>query len=172
MLDRIDALGDEYGLIVANVFHAGDGNLHPLVCYDGAVEGEAERAEELSGRILDVCLEAGGSITGEHGVGVDKKRHMPKMFGEADLDAFQRLRCAFDPAGLANPGKVMPTPRAVRRGAGRVPAAPARGGRPGGAVLMTVDEAARRDPRARPRAAARRRHEARRWNPSGGRGRL
>jgi glycolate oxidase len=111
VLERIDELGREYGLIVANVFHAGDGNLHPLVCFDGAVDGEAARAEELSGRILEVCLEAGGSITGEHGVGVDKKRHMPKMFGEADLDAFQRLRCAFDPAGLANPGKVMPTPR-------------------------------------------------------------
>jgi glycolate oxidase len=111
VLDRIEALSNEYGLIVANVFHAGDGNLHPLVCYDGAVEGEAERAEELSGLILEACLDAGGSITGEHGVGVDKKRHMPKMFGEADLDAFQRLRCAFDPAGLANPGKVMPTPR-------------------------------------------------------------
>ena len=75
------------------------------------VEGEAERAEELSGRILDACVDAGGSITGEHGVGVDKKKHMPKMFAEPDLDAFQRLRCAFDPAGLANPGKVMPTPR-------------------------------------------------------------
>jgi glycolate oxidase len=111
VLDRIDELATEYGLIVANVFHAGDGNLHPLVCFDGAVEGQAARAEELSGRILDVCLEAGGSITGEHGVGVDKKKHMPKMFDEADLDAFQRLRCAFDPAGLANPGKVMPTPR-------------------------------------------------------------
>jgi glycolate oxidase len=111
VLERIDALGEEYGLVVANVFHAGDGNLHPLVCFDGAVEGQAARAEELSGRILDVCLEAGGSITGEHGVGVDKKKHMPKMFGDADLDAFQRLRCAFDPAGLANPGKVMPTPR-------------------------------------------------------------
>ena len=111
VLERIDGLAEEYGLIVANVFHAGDGNLHPLVCYDGAVAGEAERAEELSGRILDACLQAGGSITGEHGVGVDKKKHMPKMFAEADLDCFQRLRCAFDPAGLANPGKVMPTPR-------------------------------------------------------------
>jgi glycolate oxidase len=111
VLERIDALAQEYGLIVANVFHAGDGNLHPLVCFDAAVEGQAERAEELSGLILDACLEAGGSITGEHGVGVDKKRHMPKMFAEPDLDAFQRLRCAFDPAGLANPGKVMPTPR-------------------------------------------------------------
>ena len=111
VLDRIEGLSREYGLAVANVFHAGDGNLHPLVCYDGAVPGEVERAEELSGRILDVCLEAGGSITGEHGVGVDKKKHMKKMFAEPDLDAFQRLRCAFDPAGLANPGKVMPTPR-------------------------------------------------------------
>ena len=111
VLEAIDGLAEEYGMIVANVFHAGDGNLHPLVCFDGRNEGEAERAEELSGRILDACLEAGGSITGEHGVGVDKKKHMPKMFGEADLDAFQRLRCACDPAGLANPGKVMPTPR-------------------------------------------------------------
>jgi glycolate oxidase len=111
VLERIEDLGREYGLIVANVFHAGDGNLHPLVCFDAAVEGQAEAAEELSGRILEACVEAGGSITGEHGVGVDKKRHMPKMFGEADLDCFQRLRCSFDPAGLANPTKVMPTPR-------------------------------------------------------------
>jgi glycolate oxidase len=111
VLDRIAALGEEYGLLVANVFHAGDGNLHPLVCFDAAIEGQAAQAEELSGKILEACLEAGGSITGEHGVGVDKKKHMPKMFGEPDLDCFQRLRCAFDPAGLANPGKVMPTPR-------------------------------------------------------------
>ncbi|HEX6025394.1 MAG TPA: FAD-linked oxidase C-terminal domain-containing protein, partial [Solirubrobacter sp.] len=111
VLERIEELAREYDMIVANVFHAGDGNLHPLVCYDGRVEGEAARAEELSGRIIDACLEAGGSITGEHGVGVDKKKHMPKMFDEPDLDAFQRLRCSFDPAGLANPGKLMPTPR-------------------------------------------------------------
>jgi glycolate oxidase len=111
VLDAIEGLASEYGMIVANVFHAGDGNLHPLVCFDGRIDGEAARAEELSGRILDACLQAGGSITGEHGVGVDKKRYMAKMFSEADLDAFQRLRCAFDPAGLANPGKVMPTPR-------------------------------------------------------------
>jgi len=111
VLERLDQLSEQYGMRVANVFHAGDGNLHPLVCYDGRVEGEAERAEELSGLILDACLDAGGSITGEHGVGVDKKKHMPKMFDEPDLAAFQHLRCAFDPAGLANPGKVMPTPR-------------------------------------------------------------
>jgi glycolate oxidase len=111
VLDRIDELARDYGLKVANVFHAGDGNLHPLVCYDGNAPGEAERAEELAGEIVLACVKAGGSITGEHGVGVDKKRYMPKMFGEPDLDAFQKLRCAFDPAGLANPGKVMPTPR-------------------------------------------------------------
>jgi len=96
---------------VANVFHAGDGNLHPLVCYDAAKPGEAERAEELAGLIVQACVDAGGSITGEHGVGVDKKRYMPSMFDEPDLATFQRLRCAFDPDGRANPGKVMPTPR-------------------------------------------------------------
>jgi glycolate oxidase len=111
VLAEIEALATAYGLTVANVFHAGDGNLHPLVCYDAGTEGQAARAEELAGRILDVCLAAGGSITGEHGIGVDKRRHMAKMFGEGDLAAFQALRCAFDPAGLANPGKVMPTPR-------------------------------------------------------------
>ena len=111
VLRQIDALADEYRLRVANVFHAGDGNLHPLVCYDSAVEGEPARAEELAGLIIKACVDAGGSITGEHGVGVDKKAYMPSMFGEPDLDAFQRLRCAFDPLGLANPGKVMPTPR-------------------------------------------------------------
>ena len=111
VLRRIEDLGREYGLRVANVFHAGDGNLHPLVLFDAAVPGEAERAEELAGRIVEVCVEEGGSLTGEHGIGVDKKRYMPKMFSEADLATFQRLRCAFDPDGRVNPGKVMPTPR-------------------------------------------------------------
>jgi glycolate oxidase len=111
VLRQIDAMSQEYGLKVANVFHAGDGNLHPLVCYDAAREGEAERAEELAGLIIKACVDAEGSITGEHGVGLDKKGYMPSMFSEADLDTFQRLRCAFDPAGLANPGKLMPTPR-------------------------------------------------------------
>jgi glycolate oxidase len=111
VLRTIDELAADYGLQVANVFHAGDGNLHPLVCYDAAREGEPERAEELAGKIVKACVDAGGSITGEHGVGVDKKRYMPTMFSDADLEAFHRLRCAFDPHGLANPGKVMPTPR-------------------------------------------------------------
>jgi glycolate oxidase len=111
VLRRIDELAGEYELQVANVFHAGDGNLHPLVCFDAARAGEAERAEELAGLIIHTCVDAGGSITGEHGVGIDKKAYMPAMFSEPDLDAFHRLRCAFDPPGLANPGKVMPTPR-------------------------------------------------------------
>ena len=111
VLRRIDALSDEFGLRVANVFHAGDGNLHPLVCYDASKEGEPERAQELAALILQACVDTGGSITGEHGVGIDKKQHMSKMFSETDLSAFQRLRCAFDPLQLANPGKVMPTPR-------------------------------------------------------------
>jgi glycolate oxidase len=111
VLREIERLAAEYDLRVANVFHAGDGNLHPLVCYDHTREGEAKRAEELSGQIVKACVDAGGSITGEHGVGVDKKAYMPSMFSEPDLEAFQRLRCAFDPHGLANPGKVMPTPR-------------------------------------------------------------
>jgi glycolate oxidase len=111
VLARIDLLAGEHGLRVANVFHAGDGNLHPLVCYDATVDGETERAAELAKAILQVCVDAGGSITGEHGVGLDKRHAMPMMFDDADLGAFQRLRCAFDPAQLANPGKVMPTPR-------------------------------------------------------------
>ena len=111
VLRQIDALSEEYQLQVANVFHAGDGNLHPLVCYDAARPGEPERAEELAGLIVKACVDAEGSITGEHGVGLDKKAYMPSMFSDSDLEAFQRLRCAFDPAGLANPGKLMPTPR-------------------------------------------------------------
>jgi glycolate oxidase len=110
VLRRIAALGEDYGLRVGNVFHAGDGNLHPLVLYD-AEQGEAERAKELAEAILIACLDAGGSLTGEHGVGVDKACAMPQMFSERDLDAFRRLRRAFDPDGLANPGKVLPTPR-------------------------------------------------------------
>jgi glycolate oxidase len=111
VLDRISELSAETGIRVANVFHAGDGNLHPLVLFDDTRPGEQEAAEKLSGLILDLCIEHGGSITGEHGVGVDKSRYMPKMFGADDLDTMQLLRCAFDPAGICNPGKVFPTPR-------------------------------------------------------------
>jgi glycolate oxidase len=111
VLRRIDELSREHDLRVGNVFHAGDGNLHPLVLYDSAAVGEAERAELLAGKILEACVEAGGSITGEHGVGTDKACAMPLMFGESDLEAMRRLRSAFDPNELANPGKVFPTPR-------------------------------------------------------------
>jgi glycolate oxidase len=111
VLHRIGEVAHEHGVRVANVFHAGDGNLHPLVLFDDAVPGEAGRAEEVSGAIIDLCIEYGGSITGEHGVGMDKAKYMPRMFTDDDLAAMHLLRCAFDPAGLANPGKVFPTPR-------------------------------------------------------------
>ncbi|MDA8391705.1 MAG: FAD-binding protein [Actinomycetota bacterium] len=111
VLERIAALAAEEGLRVANVFHAGDGNLHPLVLYDPAVEGQHGKADRLATRIVEICVQEGGSITGEHGVGVDKACSMPKMFTPDDLAAMRRVRDAFDPAGIANPGKVFPTPR-------------------------------------------------------------
>src|SRR5919202_380598 len=111
VLKRISELGEQYGMRVANVFHAGDGNLHPLVLYDNDNPGEAEKAEELAGEIVFACLDHGGSLTGEHGIGVDKRKYMPKMFTAEDMATMQLLRCAFDPHGLCNPGKVFPTPR-------------------------------------------------------------
>jgi glycolate oxidase len=111
VLARIAELSAQAGIRVANVFHAGDGNLHPLVLYDDASPEETAAAEVLSGAILDACLEQGGSITGEHGIGVDKSRYMPRMFSADDLDTMQLVRCAFDPASLCNPGKIFPTPR-------------------------------------------------------------
>ncbi|MGI5190832.1 FAD-linked oxidase C-terminal domain-containing protein [Promicromonospora sp. CA-289599] len=111
VLREIAALCEAADVRVANVFHAGDGNLHPLVLFDGSVEGAVERAEAVAGGILDLCLEHGGSITGEHGVGADKAGHMPRMFTAEDLDTMQAVRCAFDPDNIANPGKVFPTPR-------------------------------------------------------------
>jgi glycolate oxidase len=111
VLSAISDLSSTSGVRVANVFHAGDGNLHPLVLFDESVEGQAEAAEEVSGAILDLCIEHGGSITGEHGVGMDKAKYMPRMYDEDDLDTMQLVRCAFDPDGIANPGKVFPTPR-------------------------------------------------------------
>jgi glycolate oxidase len=111
VLRRIRALEARSGLRIGNVFHAGDGNLHPLICYDESVPGQAAHAEKVASEILSYCVEAGGSITGEHGVGADKKAYMAVMFNDADLDAMQLVRCAFDPTGICNPGKVFPTPR-------------------------------------------------------------
>jgi glycolate oxidase len=111
LMGEIERLSTATGLRVANVFHAGDGNLHPLVLYDQRIAGQAAAAEELSQRILELCIEEGGSITGEHGVGEEKKHMMAKMFAEPDLDTMQRVRCAFDPFHLSNPTKVFPRPR-------------------------------------------------------------
>jgi glycolate dehydrogenase FAD-linked subunit len=110
VLLQIERLSASHGLRVGNVFHAGDGNLHPLVLYD-ADAGETDAARELAEAILDACLDAGGSLTGEHGVGMDKACSMPRMFSERDLQTFARVRRTFDPAGICNPGKVIPTPR-------------------------------------------------------------
>jgi len=111
VLESISALSARYGLRVANVFHAGDGNLHPLVLYDNAEPGAGERALELAGLILESCITAGGSITGEHGVGSDKACYMPKMFSPGSIAVMGRVRDAFDPGDLCNPGKALPTPR-------------------------------------------------------------
>ncbi|MBO0663927.1 FAD-binding protein [Jiella sp. MQZ9-1] len=108
VLAGMKALSDKYGLRVANVFHAGDGNLHPLILYDANNEGELRRAEEFGNDILRLCVEVGGVLTGEHGVGVEKRDLMPEMFGEDDLKHQQRVKCAFDDKHLLNPGKVFP----------------------------------------------------------------
>src|SRR5256714_535345 len=109
VLTRISELSDEHGLRVANVFHAGDGNLHPLILYDANQPGEIERAEAFGADILRACVEFGGVLTGEHGVGIEKRDLMGEMFSEIDLNQQQRLKCAFDAQGLLNPGKVFPT---------------------------------------------------------------
>ncbi|MEI9930078.1 MAG: FAD-linked oxidase C-terminal domain-containing protein [Rhizomicrobium sp.] len=109
VLARMSAMAEEYGLGFCNVFHAGDGNLHPLITFDVMKEGELAKAEQFGADILKLCVEVGGVLTGEHGVGVEKRDLMPEMFTEADLAQQQRLKCAFDGAGLLNPGKVFPT---------------------------------------------------------------
>jgi glycolate oxidase len=109
VLHRMREMSVKYGLRVANVFHAGDGNLHPLILYDANKPGELERTEEFGAEILRLCVAVGGVLTGEHGVGVEKRDLMPAMFSEADLNQQQRLKCAFDAQGLLNPGKVFPT---------------------------------------------------------------
>jgi glycolate oxidase len=108
VLSRIRALSGQHGLGVINVFHAGDGNLHPLILYDANRPGELERAEAFGEDILRLCVEVGGVLTGEHGVGVEKRDLMPIMFSEADLNQQKRVKCALDPGLLLNPGKMIP----------------------------------------------------------------
>jgi glycolate oxidase len=108
VLAAMKTMSEKYGLRVANVFHAGDGNLHPLILYDANKPGELERAEDFGAEILKLCVAVGGVLTGEHGVGVEKRDLMPAMFSETDLNAQQRVKCAFDAKGLLNPGKVFP----------------------------------------------------------------
>lgn len=108
VLARMRELSEHYNLRAANVFHAGDGNLHPLILYDANIPGELERAEHFGADILRLCVEVGGVLTGEHGVGVEKRDLMGEMFSQADLDQQQRVKCAFDDRGLLNPGKVFP----------------------------------------------------------------
>ena len=108
VLKRMKEMSAKYGLRVANVFHAGDGNLHPLILYDANVPGELERTEKFGAEILKLCVEVGGVLSGEHGIGVEKRDLMPVMFSEIDLNQQQRVKCAFDAKGLLNPGKVFP----------------------------------------------------------------
>jgi glycolate oxidase len=107
-LRRIHQMAGDSGIRCANVFHAGDGNLHPLILFDGREAGALARAEELAGRILEMCVEMGGSITGEHGVGMEKRNYLPLMFNADEMDCLKRVRAAFDPLGIANPGKMFP----------------------------------------------------------------
>ncbi len=111
VLKEIEALSEKYGYAIANVFHAGDGNLHPLILYDNSIPGALHQVEELGGEILKLCVRVGGSISGEHGIGSDKKCFMPDMFNETDLETMQWVRQVFNPKSLANPGKIFPTPR-------------------------------------------------------------
>ncbi|WP_018954548.1 FAD-linked oxidase C-terminal domain-containing protein [Thioalkalivibrio sulfidiphilus] len=109
ILRRIGEMSGEFGLRVANVFHAGDGNLHPLILYDADTPGQLERAEDFGGRILELCVEYGGTVTGEHGVGIEKLNQMCTQFTPDELTQFHAVKAAFDPRGLLNPGKAVPT---------------------------------------------------------------
>lgn len=117
VLREIAALGEKHGYNVANVFHAGDGNLHPLILYDNGVPGELEKVEELGGEILKLCVQVGGSLSGEHGIGAEKRCYMPEMFTDADMETMQWVKRAFDPQGIANPTKIFPTPKTCGEGA-------------------------------------------------------
>jgi glycolate oxidase len=116
LLETIRAIGDREDLKIANVFHAGDGNLHPILLYDARIPGSVDRVLRAGESILRACVAAGGSITGEHGIGLEKKEFLPLLFGEGELDLMLMVRELFDPAGLLNPGKIFPTHRACGEG--------------------------------------------------------
>jgi glycolate oxidase len=123
VLKRIEELSARYGLRCANVFHAGDGNLHPLILYDANMPGELEKTERFAADILELCIAVGGTITGEHGVGIEKINQMCVQFGAAELAQFHAIKAAFDPEGLLNPGKAIPLlARCAEYGAMRVKA--------------------------------------------------
>ncbi|HSP01515.1 MAG TPA: FAD-linked oxidase C-terminal domain-containing protein, partial [Thioalkalivibrio sp.] len=109
VLLEMERMSEKFDLRVANVFHAGDGNLHPLILFDANIEGQLEKAEELGGKILELCVEVGGTITGEHGVGVEKLNQMCVQFSAEELTQFHAIKEAFDPEGLLHPGKAVPT---------------------------------------------------------------
>jgi glycolate oxidase len=124
MMRRISDISTQFGLRIANVFHAGDGNLHPNILFDMRTPGELDRVVEAGGAILRACIELGGSITGEHGIGIEKKAYIGLLFGEADLEAMARIRRVFDPDGRFNPAKLFPTPIScgeVRRQPAQIP---------------------------------------------------
>ena len=109
VLRRINELSEEYGLPVANVFHAGDGNLHPLILFDANIPGQLEATEEMGGKILELCVQMGGTVTGEHGVGIEKLNQMCVQFSKPELEQFFRIKHSWDPLGILNPGKGIPT---------------------------------------------------------------
>ena len=109
VMNIIEELSRKYGLRVANVFHAGDGNLHPLMLYDSRNEGELRKVEEMGSEIIKVCIDMGGSLTGEHGIGLEKREYMPIMYNADDLEAMAKVKRVFDPNGLLNPGKIFPS---------------------------------------------------------------
>jgi glycolate dehydrogenase FAD-linked subunit len=110
VLDQVDAVGADIGLPIANVFHAGDGNIHPLVLFDEDEEGVLDKVHDAARRILEICVQAGGSLTGEHGIGLEKQGVVPLQFTRDDVEAMERIKAVFDPDELSNPGKVFPTP--------------------------------------------------------------
>src|SRR5262249_56267596 len=110
VLRRIQAVSEKHGLRIANVFHAGDGNLHPLCLFDGDVPGQVDLARQVGAEVLQICADVGGALTGEHGIGVEKRDLLPLVFPQADMDQMRRVKAAWDRHRRGNPGKELPTP--------------------------------------------------------------